>query len=180
MARACNGQAIWAARLKPAEIDGLRELLLEATALKDLAMWRRAKCVLGYIDGRAAMDLAKEIGVDRSAVATWIGWYNAEGADGLRTRALPGRSPRLTEEQLAEVSRVVEAGPQAAGFQSGMWTGALVGHRRDDWRCLLPQSHAPARHRVGDAYSQVVQVLVSGRRTTDVNSETTATSHHRT
>jgi transposase len=127
MGRARNGQAIWAARLKPAEVEGLRELLREATALKDLAMWRRAKCVLGYIDGRAAIDLAKEIGVDRSAIAKWTSWYNAEGAEGLRTRLLPGRSPRLTEEQRAEVSRVVEAGPQAAGFQSGMWTGALVG-----------------------------------------------------
>ena len=56
MARARNGQAIWAARLKPAEVERLRELLREATALKDLAMWRRAKCVLGYIDGRVLSD----------------------------------------------------------------------------------------------------------------------------
>ena len=116
-----------ASRLKPRQVERLRELLHEATVLKDLAMWRRAKCVLGYIDGRAAIDLAKEIGLDRSAIAKWIGWYNADGADGLRTRPLPGRSPRLTDEQRAEVARVVEAGPLAAGFQSGMWTGALIG-----------------------------------------------------
>jgi transposase len=127
MGRARNGQAILAARLKPQEVGKLRELLREATAMKDLAMWRRAKCVLGYIAGHTAIGLAKEIGVDRSAIAKWTGWYNAEGADGLRSRPLPGREPRLTEEQRAEVSCVVEAGPEAAGFQSGMWTGALVG-----------------------------------------------------
>jgi transposase len=127
MGRAANGQAILASRLKPREVERLRELLREATVLKDLATWRRAKCVLGYIDGRSAITLAKEIDVDRSAIAKWTSWYNAEGADGLRTRPLPGRAPRLSEEQRVEVSAVVEAGPQAAGFQSGMWTGALVG-----------------------------------------------------
>jgi len=28
-----------------------------------------AKCVLGYVDGRSAITLAKEIDVDRSAIA---------------------------------------------------------------------------------------------------------------
>jgi transposase len=127
MARAPNGKAIVATRLKPSELQRLSELLREATVMKDLAMWRRAKCVLGYIDGRSAIDMAKEAHVDRSAVAKWIAWYNADGAEGLRGKPLPGRPPRLSEAQRAEVARVVEAGPQAAGFQSGVWTGALVG-----------------------------------------------------
>jgi hypothetical protein len=66
MGRGPNGQAIVAARRKPREVERLRELLREATVLKDLAMWRRAKCVLGYMEGRSAIDLAKEVGVDRS------------------------------------------------------------------------------------------------------------------
>lgn len=127
MGRAANGQAIVASRLTPSEVGRLRELLHEATVLKELAMWRRAKCVLGYIEGRSAIDMGKEVGVDRSAIAKWTAWYNAEGADGLRPRPLPGRAPRLSVEQREQVARVVEAGPQAAGFQSGMWTGALVG-----------------------------------------------------
>lgn len=127
MARPLNGKAIVASRLAPIEVDRLRELLREATATKDLTLWRRAKCVLGYIEGRSAIDMGREVDVDRSAVAKWISWYNAEGAEGLRTKPHPGREPRLTDAQRAEVASVVEAGPQAAGFQSGMWTGALVG-----------------------------------------------------
>ncbi|MGD0680244.1 MAG: winged helix-turn-helix domain-containing protein [Polyangiaceae bacterium] len=105
----------------------LRELLHEATVRKDLSIWRRAKCVLDYIDGRSAISLAQEVGIDRSAIIKWIGRYNARGADGLRTRRRPGRTPRLTQEQRAEVSSIVEAGPQAAGVSSRMWTAALVG-----------------------------------------------------
>ncbi len=33
----------------------------------------------------------------------------------------------LSVEQREELMRVVEAGPQAAGFESGVWTGPMVG-----------------------------------------------------
>lgn len=127
MGRARNGKAIRSSRLTAREVAHLRELLDEATARKDLATWRRASAVLGYIQGRSAITMASELKVDRSAVTKWVAWFDAEGAEGLRTKPLPGRAPRLSEEQRAEVVRMVEAGPQAAGFQSGVWTGALVG-----------------------------------------------------
>jgi transposase len=127
MGRAANGRAIRAERLTTEEVERLRSLHDEAKAKKDLATWRRAHCVLGYIDGQSVIGMAKALGLDRSAITKWLGWYNAEGADGLRTTPLPGRAPRLTEEQREQVVRVVEAGPVVAGFQSGVWTGALVG-----------------------------------------------------
>jgi transposase len=127
MGRAPNGQAIGAARLRAGEVDKLRKLLAEAKARKDLATWRRAHCVLGYIDGQTVISMAKALDIDRSAITKWLAWYNAEGADGLRTSPLPGRVPRLTMEQREQVVEIVEAGPPAAGFRSGVWTGALVG-----------------------------------------------------
>jgi transposase len=127
MARAANGQAIAAARLRKDEVAKLRALRDEAKAKKDLATWRRAHCVLGYIDGQTVIAMAKALGIDRSAITKWLAWYSAEGAEGLRTSPLPGRAPRLTAEQREQVVRIVEAGPPAAGFRSGVWTGALVG-----------------------------------------------------
>ena len=127
MGRARNGRAIRSERLVAAEVRKLKALLAEAEAAKDLATWRRAYCVLGYIDGQTAIAMATALSINRTAITKWLAWYSAEGADGLRTTPPPGRVPRLKPEQLAEVSRVVEAGPIAAGFNSGMWTGALVG-----------------------------------------------------
>jgi transposase len=40
--------------------------------------------------------------------------YNAEGLAGLRDRPHPGPAPRLTPEQLAELARIVEDGPDPA------------------------------------------------------------------
>jgi transposase len=36
--------------------------------------------------------------------------------------------PRLSEAQKAELAAIIEAGPQAAGFTSGMWTGPMIGN----------------------------------------------------
>jgi hypothetical protein len=48
------------------------------------------------------------------------------GAEGLRDAERPG-PPRLSEAQKAELATIIEAGPQAAGFTSGMWTGPMIG-----------------------------------------------------
>ena len=39
----------------------------------------------------------------------------------------PGAAPRLSEQQRAELSALVEKGPLAAGYQSGVWTGPMIG-----------------------------------------------------
>ena len=127
MGRARNGEAIRRERLTAPEVGRLRKLLVEVKASKDLATWRRAHCVLGYIDGQTVIAMARALDIDRSAITKWLAWYSAEGAEGLRTTPQPGRAPRLSAEQRAEVARAVEAGPPASGFKSGVWTGALVG-----------------------------------------------------
>jgi transposase len=127
MARSRNGEAIGEARQRPEELRRLRKLLAEAEADKDLATWRRAHCVLGYINGQSVISMSTALDIDRSAITKWLGWYNADGADGLRTSSPPGRAPFLSLSQLEEVARVVEEGPVAVGFASGVWTGALVG-----------------------------------------------------
>jgi putative transposase len=62
----------------------------------------------------------------RSSVNTWLRWYETLGADGLQTGKSTGAPRRLTDEQRAELAATIEAGPQAAGFTSGMWTGPML------------------------------------------------------
>ena len=50
---------------------------------------------------------------------------NAEGLAGLSDRGAPGRSPRLSAGQRAELARIVEAGPDLA-------TDGVVPWRRVD------------------------------------------------
>jgi putative transposase len=126
MARSKNGEAIRAERRTPSEIRQLRDLHDAATKASDLATWRRTAAVLGYLDGKSVVAMTGALHVSRSAINDWLKWYDRAGADGLRTGKAPGAPCRLTVPQLMELTSVVEDGPQAAGFQTGVWTGPML------------------------------------------------------
>jgi transposase len=126
--RSRTGKAISPRRKTRKELKRLHELLAKSKAANDLATWGRAKAVLGYIAGRKAVDLAEEVGVTRGAVNRWLRWYEAMGAEGLRTGKAPGSPPRLSSEQRSELAALVDAGPLAAGYSSGVWTGPMIGN----------------------------------------------------
>lgn len=133
MVRTKKGQAISAERRAPNELSALKRLLDEAEASGNLSLWKRAKAVTGYLDGRSVIAMCGELGVARSAINQWLQWFNGNGADGLRSIKHPGPTPRLTIEQFGEVIAIIEAGPQNAGFSTGVWTGPMIGnliHRR--------------------------------------------------
>lgn len=127
MSRSRNGEAIRPSQRTPAKIRELRALLAEARLAGDLDTWRRAKAVLAYLDGRRVIALSDELEVTRGSINRWLQWYDIAGSDGLLPRVAPGAAPRLSEEQRDELIAVVEAGPQAAGFTSGVWTGPMIG-----------------------------------------------------
>jgi transposase len=72
-------------------------------------------------------DIAKEYGVTRGSVNRWLQWYDADHVDGLRTRVAEGPAPKLTEEQREALKVIIELGPVQAGYQSGVWTGPMIG-----------------------------------------------------
>lgn len=105
----------------------LRRLYARAKANGDLAEWRRCKAVLDFLDGKPVATIAEELDTGRSSVYGWLDRYEAEGADGLKTIKPPGAEPRLDEEQQAELTRIIEDGPVAAGYNTGVWTGPMIG-----------------------------------------------------
>lgn len=127
MARSKTGQAISAKRRTAEELDRLDELVNEAEKAGDLATWKRARAVRGYVDGEKVAEIHKALRVRRGTVNQWLRWYEVMGAEGLRTGKPPGAAPRLSVEQREELSRAIEAGPMGAGFTSGVWTGPMIG-----------------------------------------------------
>lgn len=144
MARTKTGQAISEFRRTGKELAALDALVASAESRGDLNEWRRSRAVRRYIDGRKVTVLMEELGVGRSSINTWLRWYETKGADGLRSRKAPGAAPKLSEKQRSELVALVEAGPQAAGFTSGMWTGPMVGQLiRDRFHVDYHNHHVP-------------------------------------
>jgi transposase len=127
MGRCKNGEAISPARRSATARTTLRRFLAEARRRNDLDAWRRARGVLGYIEGRRVVDLAAELDVTRGSVNRWLQWYETLGVDGLVTGIPPGPAPKLTEAQRDALTALIESGPTEAGYTCGVWTGPMIG-----------------------------------------------------
>lgn len=82
--------------------------------------------MLGYIEGRSLADLASQLDVDRSTATRWVAEYAKRGVPALHPTLPRGPAPKLDGAQLLRLSRIVEDGPIAAGFESAIWTARMV------------------------------------------------------
>jgi transposase len=87
------------------------ELRREARRCRDAAASRRMLALALVLEGCSREEAARHAGMDRQSLRDWVHRYNAEGLAGLRDRPRPGRRPRLTPAQAAELAAVVERGP---------------------------------------------------------------------
>jgi transposase len=77
--------------------------------------------------GMRQVDVVTELGVSAQTASRWYHRWQTGGRDALIGAARLGRTPRLSDEQVAEVGTALLAGPKAHGFGTDMWTLARVG-----------------------------------------------------
>jgi transposase len=59
--------------------------------------------------------------MDRQTLRDWVHHFNASGPEGLLDNWTEGPKPRLSSAQMAEVARIVEAGPERAKDSVVRW-----------------------------------------------------------
>jgi transposase len=59
--------------------------------------------------------------MDRQTLRDWVHRYNEGGVDALKSRESPGRTPYLTEAQMAELRQLVVDGPDLATDKVVRW-----------------------------------------------------------
>lgn len=90
------------------------ELRRLARLSDDADQARRLLAIALVREGSSRAAAARAVGAERQALRDWVIRYNAEGLDGLKDRPKPGRRPRLSEDNLAELDRLVDKGPDMA------------------------------------------------------------------
>lgn len=107
------------------DATGVRRLARDAG---DADQARRLLAIAAVYDGMSRADAARLGGMDRQTLRDWVHRFNDEGAAGLVNRPPPGNPRRLTPEQEAELARIVEGGPAAAGLDHlARWRCADLG-----------------------------------------------------
>ena len=90
------------------------ELRGEARRAQDGDQACRLVALALVLEGASRTAAARAGGMDRQTLRDWVIRYNEAGVEGLRDRPRSGRRPRLSAGQLAELGRLVEAGPDVA------------------------------------------------------------------
>ena len=113
--------AVEITRMKLSASDLRREVSREKNARAS----RRMPALALVLERKSRTEAAQSAGMDRQTLRDWVYRYNAEGLAGLSDRPLPGRRPRLNDEQLRELATIMEIGPDPA-------TDGVVRWRRID------------------------------------------------
>jgi len=113
-------------RLSEPERKNLAARYQDARFHKDLDMCLRIQALVLVSRGNRERDVADVIGVGRRTLQDWIHRYRVKGILGLAKGPFKGAKSRLTDEQKAELSRIIAAGPQEAGLDTGVWTTPII------------------------------------------------------
>ena len=110
-------------------VKQLKSELQKAYERGDLRSVRRIS-VLVMIGERMALSVILAIwGISQQTIYNWMKALLTEGWEGLVYRTSPGRPPRLTRRQKRQLSEMIKAGPEAAGYPTGCWSSVLI----QDW-----------------------------------------------
>ena len=107
----------------------IRELVrLSKQALRDGAyrVANRLHAIALNMEGRTAPEIADVLKVHRSNVCLWLEHWREEGLEGILEGHRPGRPSPLSTPQRQQLADILESGPVAYGFSSGVWTCPMV------------------------------------------------------
>ena len=113
-------------RLHPKTYKRLVRLREEAKREGAHRVAKRLHAVLLNAQGYSSGEVAEILDAARSRVSEWLANYEAEGLEGLLEGLRSGRPPRLTPEELVALGDILESGPVAYSFDSGVWTSPMV------------------------------------------------------
>ena len=99
---------------KEAEIDG------------EYRVAKRIHATLLSNDGKTSGEISSLLKLPRSCVTLWLANYEKFGYESLLEGYREGRPSNLTDKQKIILSDIVESGPIAYGFMSGVWTAIII------------------------------------------------------
>jgi transposase len=96
---------------------------------KEPANWREGRRLRAwelFQQGWKPQRIAEILGVTPGAVSRWLKRAREGGRSALQHRQPPGRPPRLSREQQAQVPALLRRGAVAFGFRGDRWTQQRV------------------------------------------------------
>lgn len=78
--------------------------------------------------GYSQSEVARRVGAHRQSVSQWAAELREKGRAGLKQAGRAGRKPRLSSREINKIEQGLKRGPEALGYETGLWTSARVAH----------------------------------------------------
>jgi transposase len=108
-------------------VNAMRHRLQAAYRRGDVQLVRRISALLGHIVGGEPIEtLSDRWGFSGATFYNWLNELLVKGVKSLVYSQRSGRPAKLTKTQKKELGEWIDAGPQAAGFDSACWSSILI------------------------------------------------------
>ena len=108
-------------------VKALHRRLQEAYRRDDVRLVRRIQALLAHlVTGVSVARLSEQWGFTRACFYQWLMAFILHGLDSLGYQPGGGRKAKLTPSQKKHLCALIDAGPEAAGFDSGCWNSILI------------------------------------------------------
>jgi transposase len=88
---------------------------------------RRMKAAKLLREGLPEAEVARRVGAHRQSVNRWARDLKESGVRGLKKAGRAGRKPKLGPQDLRRIEHGLKRGPEALGYEAGLWTTGRVG-----------------------------------------------------
>jgi transposase len=82
--------------------------------------------LLMVADGMIQSEVSRMLDVPLRTLEWWIQQYRNRGMQGLVKGPYPGKSPKLSGDQLDELAALIETGPEDLGLDTGVWSAPIL------------------------------------------------------
>ena len=104
-------------------VKAMQRRLQAAYQCDDVRLVRRIKALLEHLVNHVPVQvLSEQWGFTPACFYQWLTEFILEGLDSLGYEAGGGRKAKLTRTQTKRLRKLIEDGPQAAGFDTACWT----------------------------------------------------------
>jgi transposase len=112
--------------LRKGELEGLLKRLQQAYARGELRLIKRIHALLYIVEGKTVAEVADILKLSLQTIYNYITAFLLERLDSLVYHCPPGRPRKLTKTQRRVLAKLIERGPEKAGYDCGFWDTVLI------------------------------------------------------
>jgi transposase len=113
-------------KLTTQTLKKLENMLQQAEHKGDLRTAKRVMAIIAVGSNIEDSKISLVLKVCEESIRLWINRFLSKGIEGLKSKKIPGKPPKLTKSQKRELDRIITEGPVKAGFSGACWRSPMI------------------------------------------------------